>query len=956
MERHYRPSFVPLIRMALGLSLFFLFVRSYGQMPLHVTNYGKEAYGGGNQNWAIDLDGAGNLFVGNTNGLLVLRGSSFSLYQMPLETPVRSVRYIDGLIYTGSFEDFGYWKPTNPGSLEYHSLAGLLGDGDLKNEEIWRIQPHGDAIFFQSFGKLFRYQDSTLEEIALPGPVLFLIKCDNRLFIQEINGGLFELVGNDLSFLEGSEVFRGTEVKSILPYREDQVVIGTSSNGLFIYDGLSWLPFETEADEQIRENKINNGVREGETMVFGTIMKGLYVFDLDGHLLQHLHAGNLLQDNTVLALKSGLNNNFWVGLDKGLDYVSFHSPVDLYVGLEPEMGTVYDAVLHKGDLYLGTNQGIYFLSPGRDGRFGDLKFIPESQGQVWFIQEVDGELYCGLNEGTFVIQNRRLISVSQVSGGYNLKRIPGPREDFHIQSTYYPLVVYRKDRGLWREHHVLEGFEGPARFLEVDHLGSVWLGHSLSGVYRLQPDLELKTASPAVKIDASFGLNSPTNRVFKVDNRIVVLTGETLLQWDAVNQKLVPYQALISDLEGFEKSRMIAQAGPNRYWFFRKKEVGLFEISYGEAELLYRLLPETYGLELMENYENIVALNDSLHLICLSSGFAILNLERLDGMPERDLLPEIRNLFSWKETNRVLQLPIPLKVGLKLKRGYDNLRIEYFVPGPLGNQTSFQYRLIGIDPDWSEWTQASEVTYQRLPAGNYTFQLRALGNKGLMTGIREVHFRIRAPWYLSFFAIALFALTLMGLFWLIRLRYLRQYYKRREEALKEEQRKIIQEKEHAESEIIRLSNEKLQSEISLKNTQLANNTISIIRKNELLIEIQEELNRLRDELGSRFPKKYFIQINKLVEASVKSDHDWELFEKLFDQAHENFFQRLKSTFPELTPSDLRLCAYLRLNLSSKEIAPLLSISVRGVEERRYRLRKRLGLSPEQNLTEFILAF
>jgi len=81
-----------------------------------------------------------------------------------------------------------------------------------------------------------------------------------------------------------------------------------------------------------------------------------------------------------------------------------------------------------------------------------------------------------------------------------------------------------------------------------------------------------------------------------------------------------------------------------------------------------------------------------------------------------------------------------------------------------------------------------------------------------------------------------------------------------------------------------------------------------------------------------------------------------MFENLFDQAHANFFKRLKTEFPTLTPSDLRLCAYLRMNLSSKEIAPLINITIRGVEERRYRLRKRLNLPPEHNLTDYILSY
>ena len=81
-----------------------------------------------------------------------------------------------------------------------------------------------------------------------------------------------------------------------------------------------------------------------------------------------------------------------------------------------------------------------------------------------------------------------------------------------------------------------------------------------------------------------------------------------------------------------------------------------------------------------------------------------------------------------------------------------------------------------------------------------------------------------------------------------------------------------------------------------------------------------------------------------------------MFEENFDQAHNNFFKRLKKEFPSLTPGDLRLCAYLHMNLTSKEIAPLLNISIRGVEIHRYRLRKKLGLSGDENLVEFILRF
>jgi hypothetical protein len=164
------------------------------------------------------------------------------------------------------------------------------------------------------------------------------------------------------------------------------------------------------------------------------------------------------------------------------------------------------------------------------------------------------------------------------------------------------------------------------------------------------------------------------------------------------------------------------------------------------------------------------------------------------------------------------------------------------------------------------------------------------------------------------------------------------------------------EKEHAEQEIIKLHYEKLQAEISHKNIQLADSTMAIIKKNELLIGIKEELDKQRDRLGPEYPQRYFERLLSMINKNISNDNDWKVFEELFDQAHANFFKRLKTAYPELTQSDLKLCAYLKLNLTSKEIAPLLNISFRGVETRRFRLRRRLSLDSDSNLVEFVMQF
>ena len=171
-----------------------------------------------------------------------------------------------------------------------------------------------------------------------------------------------------------------------------------------------------------------------------------------------------------------------------------------------------------------------------------------------------------------------------------------------------------------------------------------------------------------------------------------------------------------------------------------------------------------------------------------------------------------------------------------------------------------------------------------------------------------------------------------------------------------EKEKMQTEKELAEKTLIAVRNEKLQAEIEHKSSQLATNTMSIVRKNELLRSIKQEMEMQKSGLGERFPKKYYQRVLNLIDRNLQDEHEWEAFEQLYDQAHADFFKRLKREFPELTASDLRLCAYLRMNLATKEIAPLLNISVRGVEERRYRLRKRLNLSSETNLNEMIMTY
>jgi DNA-binding CsgD family transcriptional regulator len=180
-----------------------------------------------------------------------------------------------------------------------------------------------------------------------------------------------------------------------------------------------------------------------------------------------------------------------------------------------------------------------------------------------------------------------------------------------------------------------------------------------------------------------------------------------------------------------------------------------------------------------------------------------------------------------------------------------------------------------------------------------------------------------------------------------------KYYAKQKRKLIEENNLLLEIKElENEQQLMKLRNEQLSLDVNEKSRELAISTMSLIKKDELLSLIKEDLKKSSDEASSRSIKSI---ITSTINKNTSVNNAWDTFKEAFDTADKDFLKKVKLEHASLTPNDLRLCAYLRLNLSSKEIAPLLNISVRSVEIKRYRLRKKMDLTHEQGLVEYILS-
>jgi DNA-binding CsgD family transcriptional regulator len=211
-----------------------------------------------------------------------------------------------------------------------------------------------------------------------------------------------------------------------------------------------------------------------------------------------------------------------------------------------------------------------------------------------------------------------------------------------------------------------------------------------------------------------------------------------------------------------------------------------------------------------------------------------------------------------------------------------------------------------------------------------------------------------------------YALAIAGFLFAI-LKYQSVRYRKKQEQkrladkkkFEEEQRQIAYryqlELEKSEKEFIRLKNEKLEVEIEHKNAELASATMNLVQKKEFILKLKSELQQLQKTNMVAEDQPELKKLLKTLAEEEKLNKEWEHFARHFNSVYGDFLSVLKSRFPELKPHELQLCAYLRMNLSSKDIAPLLSISVRGVEIGRYRLRKKLNLKTEENLAQFLLS-
>ncbi|MEZ0181393.1 MULTISPECIES: histidine kinase [Flavobacterium] len=905
--------------------LFFFFIAFQIQaqelLPF-VENYNKSDYQGDNQIWNVAQGKDKAMYFANNHYLLRYDGVIWEKYSLPNKTIIRSILIEGDRIYSGSYKEFGYWYREN-GKMHYVSITKNLRLFDEKdNEEIWKIFRFNGSLYFQSFNDVFIYDGKHIQRIKFPFLVSYCFVVDKNLYVASVEKGLFRMNGTKIAIPKGWEILKNTVVHAIEKYN-GKTYIFTQKRGIFVADKEGLKPWNNPLNETLKSNGINVAkFIKNNKLVVGTGNKGVFIYDFNTNTFKNIDRNNVLMNNSVLSIGFDKEEDLWLGLDNGIAHVEVNSPISFFYDNSGILGSVYSvATIDKGYL-IASNHGIFEFDSG------NFKMMPNTQGQGWNITKIGSKYVIGHNDGTFCYENGALTKINNVNGGWNLSK--SIINDTYFQSTYSGILLYNNASDLSQSKKI-DGLSKPIKYVAQNKKNEIWAADNYRGLYRVFLDDNFKTKkveniTQLSKIKNDFGV-----KIFEFRGEILFLINNVWYTFNSITNKLEENELFntnfknISDVVAIDKNHFIVL-----------QEGVLYHIYANENKFVWNIIQEKYYKGKLINENLRIFRSNNHYLLNLDDGFISLQLEyenkqnkgvRIEAYNNGELLPD----------------------ESKIKHNTE-LRINV-ISGIYGASKPNLFYQINNDKKYIPISNGA-VVLNNLSSGSHSVAIFKHDGANY-DKVSSFEFKVSQPWYFSFWMVLLYLLVIAAVLFFYykwnKLRYT-QKLKLQAEELKH-QREILEMELKKENELNIQEFEKhiLELELQTKSSEVAGKSLSIAKQSEMIDNIQSILDSEKDF------NKLKSEIKKAIKINEVNKHEWETFETNLNQIHNEFIINLSKKYPHLTPKDIKLCVYLKMNLSSKEIAPLMNISFRGVELHRYRLRKKLSLTQDENLSKFLLS-
>lgn len=885
-----------------------------------VENYSKVNYQGDNQIWSLTQGKDNAMYFANNHYLLRYDGVKWEKNMLPNKTIIRSVMQVGERIYSGSYKEFGYWLRRG-GAMKYVSITSSKSIfKEKENEEIWKIFKFNSKIYFQSFNALYIYDGVKIRKIKFPFLISYCFVVSNQLLVASVEKGVFKLMESKFVPVKGWDVLENSVIHSIQQF-QNEIFVFTKKNGVFIEQNGVLKPWNSPLNETLKTAIINDAqFIKNNKLVIGTASKGAYIYNLNDDTFIDINRNNVLENNSVLTINQDKENNLWLGLDNGIAFVEVSSNISIFYDNSGTLGSVYSVATVNNGYIMASNHGVFKYVNN------SFSLIPTTQGQAWNISKIGNRYLIGHNEGNFLYRQGNFSKLNSVNGGWNLTK--SMINNTYLQATFSGIVLYPNANNL-SESKVVQLVLKPIRQVSQNRKNELWAADNYKGLYRITLDDLYNTVKVENVTDQSKFVNDFGVKIFEFRNDILFLIDNSWYTYNSITNKLEKNALFnenfkdVSDVIAIDEGHFLVLKGGLLYAIYANKN-----------KFIWNSIQEKYYRgKIINDYIKIFKTGKQ-YLLNLDDGFISFQLN-FENSKHKNLKIEAFNNGKLVENNSDIKHNSELKI--------------YISTGVFGiSKPNLFYKI-----DQGKVFVPLEkglLILNNLNSGSH--DLSIYYHDGLNYKLAShFDFNVNKPWYFSFWMILLYV-ALIGFFSFLyykwnKIKYL-QNLALQEEELKH-QNKIIAIELKAENELNSQEYEKHILELNLKTkaSEVAGKSLSIAKQSEMIENIRRILDSETDF------NKLKNEINKAIKINAVNKHEWETFETNLNQINNQFIVSLSKKYPNLTSKDIKLCIYLKMNLSSKEIAPMMNISFRGVELHRYRLRKKLSLIQDESLAKFL---
>ncbi len=926
-----------------------------------IDNFSDLSLGQGGQTWDIGVFDDNLVFFANKDGIYRYDGNQWTAHRFNNGLDARAVcaDREHERIYISGINEFGYLSPDKRGFMKYTCLSDSIGEDRLTGN-MWGIYNHNDIIFVQADQSILRISGRRHSTINSP------VKLDcsnmvNGVLYLGTEEGLKMLVGDAILTAHGTDELRGMRIRGILPY-DDRLLIVTVNSGLYSYDGRNLSKFDVAGDF-ISHNEIFCAAVSGKRyLALGSILNGVAVVDLTSERTTIYDQSLGLQDNTVLSLAFDRRGDLWVGLDNGIDRINLTDPVTKLISPGQRIGAGYAAITHRHKIYLGTNRGLFCCdTPTDNSSISQLRSVGNNYGQVWGLAELDDRLFCLHDRGLIEIDGETSRRIDGLSGVWQLLPVKG-HDGLCYAGTYAGISLLKRSAdGDWSLAGTVGGLDDSVYNMAQDAEGHVWFFKSAVGAVRLKIDLDDMKVVESNSYGIEKGLPSVNDvSISEIDDNIHFATSEGAFIYDAAGDTIVRDTPLEKRIG--VQSLLKIWRDKDYIYALTPREIIRCRVSLAEDIRRLPVIPE--HARPLNLCVAMFAFDDTTMIYPNYSGYTVFNFSKV-YTPDTDGTAGVINHIRMKNVEDSVIVSNSFSnrnKALHISHRNNSVVIEFSAPDRyLSMIKGYSYRL--NDAPWSSPSMNTVKEYTNLDGGDYVFEIKTLLIDG-REHISSVSFEVEHPWYRRLWFIVLTIIiciaTALSAFLMLR----RRINSRQQRLINAKDAFIARQKAEFESidemkdrKIDELEKENLHNELEHKSQEIINLLLNLSNKNEALMSIKEEIKNIGAGLkGDAATRKSLMILQSSIEASLESGNVLERIENEFNIVHNNFIKNIRSQYPALTTNELLLCAYIKMNLATKEIAPLMNMSVRGVETIRYRMRKKLNLDREESLTDFLNKF